>query len=85
MSRMIDIDDDRNCFCGNDGEYQKWNIDPDVLKEAIKIVRCKNCKWWNQAMCHSSVAPDVRLCMCMNVYTDPDQFCKYGEKRVENG
>lgn len=35
--RLIDIDDDRNCFCGNDGEYEKWNIDPDVLKDAITI------------------------------------------------
>ena len=32
--RLIDIDDDRNCFCGFDGEYEKWNIDPDVLEAA---------------------------------------------------
>ena len=29
--RLIDLDDDRNCYCGMDGEYENWNIDPDVL------------------------------------------------------
>ena len=35
MSRWIDIDDDRNCYIGNDGQYEKWNIDPDVLLEDV--------------------------------------------------
>ena len=33
MSRLIDLDDDRNIFCGHDGEYEKWNIDPDTIEE----------------------------------------------------
>ncbi len=33
MSRLIDLDDDRNIFCGHDGEYEKWNIDPDAVEE----------------------------------------------------
>lgn len=32
--RLIDIDDDRNCYIGCDGEYERWNIDPDVIAEA---------------------------------------------------
>lgn len=32
--RLIDIDDDRNCYIGSDGEYERYNIDPDVLAEA---------------------------------------------------
>ena len=35
--RLIDIDDDRNCYIGFDGEYEKWNIDPDVLAEAKTV------------------------------------------------
>jgi len=34
MSRLIDIDDDRNCYIGMDGEYEKWNIDPNVIADA---------------------------------------------------
>lgn len=32
--RLINIDDDRNCYIGNDGEYEKYNIALDVLAEA---------------------------------------------------
>lgn len=35
MGRWIDIDDDRNCYVGNDGEYETYNIDPDVLEDAV--------------------------------------------------
>lgn len=45
--RLINIDDDRNCYIGFDGEYEKWNIDPDVLAEATTKVwipdSCRNC------------------------------------------
>lgn len=34
MSRLIDLDDTRNCYVGMDGEYEQWNIDPNVLAEA---------------------------------------------------
>lgn len=45
--RLINIDDDRNCYIGSDGEYEKWNIDLDVLNEATTKVggpdSCRNC------------------------------------------
>lgn len=31
MMRLINIDDYRNCYIGMDGEYEKYNIDPEVL------------------------------------------------------
>lgn len=34
MSRLINIDDSRNCYIGMDGEYETWNIDPNVIAEA---------------------------------------------------
>ena len=44
---LIDLDDDRNCFCGMDGEYEKYNIDPDVINDAIHTMweppACKHC------------------------------------------
>lgn len=46
MSRWIDIDDDRNCYCGCDGEYEKWSIDPDVLADAkTDVTERKNGYW----------------------------------------
>ncbi len=43
MSKFIDIDDNRNCYIGNDGEYERYNIDPEVLEEAEIIIHCKQC------------------------------------------
>ena len=50
---LIDIDDDRNCYIGYDGEYERWNIDPDVIAEAEQSTttwigsyspyQCKHC------------------------------------------
>ena len=46
MSRWIDIDDDRNCYCGCDGEYEKWSIDPDVLADAKTDVTERKKGYW---------------------------------------
>ena len=43
MPMLIDLDDDRNCYIGNDGEYERYNIDPDVIAEAVELVRCRDC------------------------------------------
>lgn len=44
MSRWINIDDERNVYCGTDGMYAKWYIDTDVLDEAM-IGFDKEYKW----------------------------------------
>lgn len=51
MSRLINIDDSRNCYIGMDGEYETWNIDPNVIAEAQP--ERKTGKWM--------VDPDGRL------------------------
>ena len=37
MMCLIDIDDYRNCYIGMDGEYEKYNIDPEVLDNAFYL------------------------------------------------
>lgn len=37
MDRWINIDDSRNCYCGSHGEYENFNIHPDVLDEEIYV------------------------------------------------
>lgn len=37
--RLIDLDDYRHCFCGNDGEYEKWNIDPDIFVDPDTLIQ----------------------------------------------
>lgn len=51
MAMYVDLYDSRNCYIGEDGEYQKWNIDPKAIEEAadvVEIVRCKNCVFWEE-------------------------------------
>lgn len=40
--RLVDLDDYSHTFCGHDGEYEKWNIDPDAIVPAIEP---KKGKW----------------------------------------
>ena len=49
MSRYIDIDDDRNCYCGMDGEYEKYNIHPNVLEESYP--ERKKGEWVDECSC----------------------------------
>lgn len=79
MSRLINIDDSRNCYIGMDGEYETWNIDPNVIAEAQpEIVRCKDCKY------HSHDAGYGRdWCnRTSGVFrVKPDDFCSRVERR----
>ena len=43
MSRYIDLDDSECVYCGNDGDYEKWNI-PDDMPTA-DVVPVKHGHW----------------------------------------
>ena len=71
MSRWINIDDDRNCYCGDHGEYENWNIDPDVLKEALSLPSAvperKKGKWEDKHHAYSDeefVIEEWQSCRC---------------------
>ena len=55
---------------------------PDVLKvnddEFIKVVRCKDCKYWNdEGLCKKHSSPIVGA-----IYgTDADDYCSEGERK----
>lgn len=77
MSRYIDIDDERNCFIGMDGDYEKYNIEPDVLKEAIDLVRCKDCERGDA----SRLKGGRVVCQEYDVYMYEDDYCSGGCRR----
>ena len=81
MSRLINIDDSRNCYIGMDGEYETWNIDPNVITEAQpEIVRCKDCKWSDiSAMGHLAVCNHARGL----VNPSPNSYCNFAERRTD--
>ena len=68
--KLIDLDDDRHCYIGNDGEYERWNIYPD----ASTIDPVKHGKWdkdsiafyWRCSECGAIVKSNL-----WDVFLDP--------------
>ena len=60
-------------------EYgEAWT--PLNRKDYVKVVRCKDCKYYNQ----NPYGDDGEMiCRCWSdwLHTDPDDFCSSGEKR----
>jgi hypothetical protein len=78
MARYVDLYDDRNYYIGEDGEYQKWNIDPKVIEEAadvVEVVRCKDCKYY---------AGEGMYCANDIIVQFDHFYCYYGERRTDN-
>ena len=74
--RLIDIDDDRNCYCGECGEYERWNIDPDVLAEAQ--TERKKGTWKRVYLDHEAMGerPSIFYCsVCNQCIAYPVNFC----------
>lgn len=79
MARYVDLYDGRNYYIGEDGEYQKWNIDPKVIEEAadvVEVVRCKDCVYHGEFN-------ESGWCTCESTGagTHKDGFCSDGERR----
>ena len=76
--KIIDLDDERNCYIGSDGEYERWNIDPDAIIEQPEIVRCENCK--HNRLPSTSGNADCEIYYGM---TNQDGFCHMAERRTD--
>lgn len=79
MSRYIDLDDDRVVFCGNDGDYERYNIPEDLpSSDVVEVVRCEKCRFssydfaFNKRWCNS-------VSGCRQV--KDDGFCDRGKAK----
>ena len=55
----------------------------DGKKDAVEVVRCKDCKDWGQDV-NSYTGEDESFCMNpdgLDNYAHPDDFCSYGERK----
>lgn len=76
--RLIDADDCKDLMyvmcMGQDKEFiraMEQVIDDCPTVDAVPIVRCKDCKYWDYGDCY-------RLEL-----SRPDDFCSYGERKTD--
>lgn len=60
----------------NERIYEKQG--DTLLKPKEEIVRCKDCKWYENACTFFAADPFERAPM------EKNDFCSYGERRIEN-
>lgn len=97
MARLIDADkriaEIKNQYCNGCDNYGGvkcracWVddaiclIDDATTVDAVPVVRCRECKWWQE---------DDDIGHCDNPdgldnYAKPDDFCSYGERKDGDG
>lgn len=84
--RLVDLDD---CiYCGEDGDYARYNIDPNLPTiDAVPVVRCRDCVWYEIYQLKKDGTDDRRYkpsyCRNLEYQTRPDWFCADGERRED--
>ena len=86
--RLIDAEQDVNsyietwdCHCSENGQQHVMAVDdlqylPTI--DAVPVVRCGECRYWDDdGRCNPPKNGLIRE------YTEPDDFCSYGERRDE--
>lgn len=58
-------------------------IEDEPPVDAVRVVRCNDCKYWDIFDAHSTICPDNRRCKGIigKMYTAPDYYCAYGERK----
>ncbi len=73
--RLIDLDD--HIYCGEDGNYERYNIDPNIPTiDAVPVVRCRNCECW-----YPEEDDEYGHCRKHDFWAPGNWFCADGERR----
>ena len=73
--RLIDLDD--HIYCGEDGNYERYNIDPNIPTiDAVPVVRCKNCECW-----YPEEDDEYGHCRKHDLWASGNWYCADGERR----
>lgn len=65
----------------SDGKFQYW-VEVQPSADVMPVVRCKNCKYWDESDIHSTVYPNCRCrATVAKIYTDSEFYCAYYERK----
>lgn len=59
------------------------NVEVEIMKEYVLIVRCRDCKWYDQTHPYGTVVPDAYHCKANDRFYSADHFCAYGERKED--
>lgn len=79
MAIWVDLDDDEVVYCGNRGEYENYNIPPEMIEhpaDVVPVIRCKDC-----ARCSIDTVYHDYWCDGKKVWKD--HYCGYAERRTD--
>ena len=86
MSRYVDadalkewIDEYVSVFKKSDTREIKGYIEHQPTIDAVSVVRCKECTYWNSKDCRDGCGE----CEWAYYMTKPNDFCSYGEREGE--
>ena len=66
--------------CGAIADICTWILTAPTI-DAVPVVRCKDCEYYEGDEC---VNPYVWMSDGAHLYTAPDDFCSYGERRSDD-
>lgn len=79
MARYINLDDLIKLIKENGYVYANM-LDTWPTADVVEVVRCKDCKWWQNETCTGDVATDHEGGADFSLNFGPDDFCSYGER-----
>lgn len=69
--------------CGHPARCVKFTLWLNKTVDAVKVVRCKDCKSWKEPWL---VGQTMGRCMLgKTAITEPDHFCSYGRRMSDHG
>ena len=72
------------CITGDDVmDAVMTNIKNAPTVDAVAVVRCADCKWFDISESSGTVEPIGYKCKRKRMFVESDDFCKYGEVREE--
>ena len=84
--RLIDPSElwQKTFVCDEVAEVRKF-IEQATTVNAVEVVRCKDCKFWNTLPSDETPSCRVFCALHSKAYrTNASDFCSYGERRTDN-
>ncbi len=84
--KLVDLDD--HIYCGEDGDYARYNIDQNIPTiDAVPVVRCKECKHYEIDKLKKDGTDDRRYkptyCTFLRLHLPEDWYCADGKRRED--